>query len=194
MTVVRRITLGVAAGAVVGLVAGGIWGRAFMAILAGLNSEDHGTETDDGFAMGQFTIGGTLNLLLATAIIGSIGGLVFVAVRGLRVGPAWFRTASVALGACLVVGAMLLHSDGVDFTRLEPLWLAVAFTLSVPLMYAVGVSWLGDRWLGDGPTFWQRLPVAVPWVARALLAAIAVVAAVDLTGTLVDIFDDNPFT
>lgn len=194
MSVVRRITLGVAAGAVAGLVVGGIWGRIFMFILASLNPEDHGTKTDDGFAMGQFTVGGTVNLLTATAVIGAIGGLVFLALRGLRVGPAWFGTASLALGAVLVIGAILLHSDGVDFTRLEPIGLAVALTLSVPLLYAVAVTWLGDRWLGDGPTFWQRLPVALPWIARGVLAVVAVVAAVDLAGTLADIFDDNQFT
>jgi hypothetical protein len=184
----------VAAGALTGLVVGGIWGRSFMAILAALNGDDHGTKTDDGFAMGQFTIGGTLNLLVATAVIGAIGGVVFLAVRGLRIGPGWFQTISLATGAVVVIGALLLHSDGVDFTRLEPIWLAVAFTLSVPLLYAVGVSWLGDRWLGDGPTTWQRLPAAVPWIARGLLAVVAVVATVDLVGTLADIFDDNPFT
>lgn len=194
MELARRAGVGVAAGALTGLVVGGVWGRSFMAILAGLNSEDHGTETDDGFAMGQFTVGGTLNLLVATAVIGAIGGAVFLAVRGLRIGPAWFQTLSLALGATVVIGALLLHSDGVDFTRLEPIGLAVAFTLSVPLLYAVGVSWLGDRWLGDGPTFWQRLPAALPWIARGVLAVVAVVAAVDLAGTLVDIFDDNPFT
>jgi hypothetical protein len=179
---------------VTGLVVGGVWGRAFMAILAGLNAEDHGTETDDGFRMGQFTVGGTLNLLVATAIIGAIGGLVFLAVRGLRIGPAWFRTTSLAVGAVVVIGAMLVHSDGVDFTRLQPIGLAVAFTLSVPLLFALGVSWLGDRWLGQGPTFWQRLPTAVPWIARGLLAALAVVATADLVGTLLDIFDDDPFS
>lgn len=194
MSVLRRLALGVAAGAVTGLVVGGVWGRIFMFVLASLNPEDHGVKTDDGFAMGQFTVGGTLNLFAATTIIGAIGGLVFLALRGLRIGPAWFRVASLALGAVLVIGAMMLHSDGIDFNRLQPVWLAVVLTLSVPLLYAVGVSWLGDRWLGNGPTFWQRVPTAVPWIARAGLAALAVVAAVTLAGTLDGIFDGDPYT
>jgi hypothetical protein len=194
LSLVRRIFLGAAAGAVTGLVVGGIWGRLFMSVLAGLNPEDHGTLTDDGFAMGQFTVGGTINLLAAAITIGAFGGLVFLALRGLRFGPAWFRTASMALGATIVVGSMLLHSDGVDFSRLEPIGAAVAMTLSMPLLYALGVTWLGDRWLGDGPTLWQRLPAAVPWIARGLLTLLAAVAAVDLTGTLVEIFDGDPFS
>lgn len=194
MHLVRRAALGAAAGAVAGLVVGGIWGRVFMSILAGLNPEDHDTLTDDGFAMGQFTVGGTANLLVVATVIGAIGGLVFLGVRGLRFGPAWFRAASLALGATIVIGSMLLHSDGVDFSRLEPIGLAVALTLSMPLLYAFGVSWLGDRWLGDSPTFWQRLPTAVPWVARALLTVLATVAAVDLAGTLTEIFDGDSFS
>jgi hypothetical protein len=194
LSLVRRIFLGAAAGAVTGLVVGGIWGRLFMSVLAGLNPEDHGTLTDDGFAMGQFTVGGTINLLAAAITIGAFGGLVFLALRGLRFGPAWFRTASMALGATIVVGSMLLHADGVDFSRLEPIGAAVAMTLSMPLLYALGVTWLGDRWLGDGPTVWQRMPVAAPWLARVLLTGLALVAAVDLTGTLVEIFDGDPFS
>ena len=188
---IRRVVLGAGAGALVGLVVGGVWGRIFMSILAGVNPEDHGTRTDDGFTMGQLTVGGTVNLATAALIIGAIGGLVFLALRGLRLGPAWFRTASLALGAVLVIGSMLVHSDGIDFTRLEPVGLAVAFTLSMPLLFALGISWLGDRWLGDGATFWARLPQSLGWIARGLLALVGIVAGVDLATTLGDIFDGS---
>jgi hypothetical protein len=82
----------------------------------------------------------------------------------------------------------------VDFRVLEPLGVAVALTLSMPLVYAVGIVWLGDRWLGDGPTVWQRLPNAVPLFARLALSGIALVAAVDLALTVADILDGNQFT
>jgi hypothetical protein len=193
MLFARRAALGTAAGALVGLVVGGIWGRALMAVLAALNGEDHGTRTDDGFTMGQFTLGGTVNLALVATIIGAIGGLVFLMVRGLRFGPEWFRTASVALGATVVVGSLLVHSDGVDFSRVDPVALTIGLTLSMPLLYAVGVSWLGDQWLGSGPTLWDRLPAAAAWIARAGLAIIVALAGVDLVRTVVDILDGNPF-
>jgi hypothetical protein len=192
--ILRSLALAAAAGAVVGLLIGGIWGRAFMFLLAQLNPEEHGIDTDDGFAMGQFTLVGTLNLLVVTTIMGAIGGLLFLGLRGLRFGPTWFRTASLPLGGVIVVGGMLVHSDGVDFDRLEPVGLAVALTLSVPLLFTLGVVWLGDRWLGDAPTFWQRLPAAVPWIARAGLTLLAVAATVDLAQTLADIFDDNSYS
>ena len=147
MQLVRRVALGAGAGALVGMVVGGVWGRAFMAVLAALNAEDHGTRTDDGFRMGQFTVGGTLNLLVVTAVIGAIGGLVFLSVRGLRFGPAWFRTASVALGATLVVGSMLVHADGVDFTRLEPVALAVVVGTTVLFFAAALIAYDPSRGL-----------------------------------------------
>lgn len=194
MLLVRRLTLAATAGALVGLVAVGAWGRAFMAILAGLNAEDHGTHTDDGFPMGHFTLSGSVNLAIAGVIVGAIGGLVFLAVRGLRFGPRWFRMASIPIGVTLVTGSMLVHSDGVDFTVLEPLGLAVALTLSMPLVYAVGIVWLGDRWLGNGPTAWQRLPGIAALLARLALTVVAVVAAVDLARTVADVLDGNQFT
>jgi hypothetical protein len=192
--VLRRIALAAGAGAVVGLLVGGVWGRLFMFLLAQLNPEEHGLDTDDGFAMGQFTLSGTLNLLVVTTVLGVIGGLVFLALRGLRFGPAWFRAVSLPLGGLIVVGSMLVHSDGIDFNLLEPRGLAIALTLTVPLLSTIGLVWLGDRWLGDGPTFWQRVPAAVPWIARAGLTLLALVAGVELAQTLSEIFDDDPYS
>jgi hypothetical protein len=194
MLLVRRLTLATTAGALVGLVAVGVWGRGFMAILAGLNAEDRGTHTDDGFPMGHFTLSGSVNLAIVGVIFGAIGGLLFLAVRGLRFGPRWFRTLSIPLGVTLVIGSMLVHSDGVDFRLLEPLGLAVGLTLSMPLVYAVGIVWLGDRWLGDGPTVWQRLPKAAAILARLTLSGIALVAAVDLARIVTAVLDGNQFT
>jgi hypothetical protein len=192
--ILRRLGLAAAAGAVVGLLVGGVWGRVFMFVLARLNPEEHGLDTDDGFTMGQLTLSGTANLLAVTTVFGAIGGLLFLGLRGLRFGPGWFRSTSLPLGGVLVVGGMLVHSDGVDFSRLEPLWLAVALTLSVPLLFTLALVWLGDRWLGDGPTFWQRLPRSIPWTARAALTVVAVLAGADLVQTLTEIFDDNPYS
>ena len=188
---VRRIGIGAAAGALGGLVVAGIGGRLFMFVLAELNTEDAGLLTDDGFAMGQFTLSGTLNLLSFTTILGIVGGLVFLGLRGLRFGPAWFRALSMPVGVTIVAGSLLVHSDGVDFTLLQPWWLAVAMTLAVPFLYTVMVSALADRWLDDGPSVWSRMPAAVPWIVRALFVALIAIALVDLVTTIDTIA--NPF-
>ena len=177
----RRLGLGLLAGAVSGLVAGGIGGRLFMLVLARLNPQAKGALSDDGFVMGQFTLSGTLNLLLVATVLGAVGGLVWVGIRGLRFGPRWWRTLSMPFGATVVIGAMMVHSDGVDFTLLEPPLLGVVLALFVPLLATVLVTVLGDYWIGNDQTTWQRLPAAMLWLARAGLTLVAVVATVDLS-------------
>ncbi len=94
----RRLAVATLAGAIVGLLARGVGGRLAMSLLASLNAEDAGTVSDDGFTIGQFTLGGTLNLLLVGTVLGALGGGIYLAVRDLRIGPAWFRWVSLAVG------------------------------------------------------------------------------------------------
>ncbi|MET7392919.1 hypothetical protein ABZS66_05405 [Dactylosporangium sp. NPDC005572] len=181
----RRLGVAALAGGIAGLVAGGVGGRLFMLVLARLNDpRATGVLSDDGFVIGRFTLAGTINLLLVSTVFGVIGGLVWVAVRGLRFGPRWWRRVSVPLGATLVIGAMMVHSDGVDFTLLDPPLVAVALTLGVPLLATVVVAWLGDRWIGSDRTVWQRMPAAVAWTARVALTLFAGWALVDLATTI----------
>ncbi|WP_344507116.1 hypothetical protein [Dactylosporangium maewongense] len=169
------------AGGVAGLVAGGVGGRLIMLALARMNHpRATGVLSDDGFVMGQFTLAGTVNLMLVCTVIGAIGGLVWVAIRGLRFGPVWWRRVSVPLGATLVIGSMMVHSDGVDFTLLDPPLVAVALVLCIPLLATVLVTWLGDRWIGSDQTVWQRMPAVVAWIARGALALFAGWALVDI--------------
>jgi hypothetical protein len=180
----RRLGLGLLAGAVSGLAVGGIGGRLFMLVLARLNPPATGVLSDDGFVMGQFTLSGTLNLLLVGTVIGAIGGLIWVGIRGLRFGPPWWRVVSMPLGATAVIGAMLVHSDGVDFTLLEPPLLGVVLALAVPLVATILVTVLGDRWIGSDQTTWQWMPAAVAWIARAVLTLAAAISAVNLATDL----------
>jgi hypothetical protein len=144
----RRLAVATLAGALVGFLVGGVGGRLAMSLLARLNSEDAGVLSDDGFTMGQVTVAGTLNLMLVGTLIGALGGGIFLAVRDLRIGPAWFRTLSIAGGVMVVIGALLVHADGVDFTLLQPTYAAIGLTLAIPLVYALALPPLADRWLG----------------------------------------------
>ena len=180
----RRVSLGVLAGAIAGLIACGIGGRLFMSALAALNPEAAGIESDDGFTIGQVTLSGTVNLLFVTTVIGAVAGLVWVSVRGLRFGPAWWRAVSMPLAAMLVIGDQVVHAGGVDFTRLEPAALAVGLTLAVPALATVIVTALGDRWIGSGVTVWQALPPAVAWTARAVITAGIALATTGLVADL----------
>jgi hypothetical protein len=187
---VRSLGASVLAGAIGGLVVGGLGGRLFMFVLARMNPEEHGRDTDDGFEMGQFTVSGTLNLLVVTTVIGIIGGLVYLVLRDLRFGPAWFRWISLPVGATVAVGSMLVHSDGIDFRVLDPQWLAVTLTLAVPFLFTVVVAALGDRWLGPDAVI--RWPNALAWTLRAACVVVLGVFLADLVDTLREL-DDNPF-
>lgn len=185
----RTLGRAVLAGAVGGLVAG-IVGRVVMGVLASVNKEDAGIVTDDGFPIGEITVGGTLGLLTVTVVIGLIGGLVVLALRGLRFGPGWARFLGMPVGSTVVVGSLLVH-EGTDYTVLKPTWLAVSLIMLIPLIYAFIAVALVDRWVGDGPTFWDRLPGAVPWAARVGLVVLVAVSLGDLVSTIDELV--NPF-
>ena len=140
-----RLVVIVAAGAVLGLLVGGVGGRLAMMLLAGLSPEATGLESDDGFVMGRFTASGTLNLLLIGAYLGGVGGIVYALLRGLMVGPRWFQVLSVGGGPAVVVGALIVHTDGVDFRLLHPTWLAIALFVAIPGVYAALLTVVAER-------------------------------------------------
>lgn len=144
MSLARRALLGAAAGGAAGMVVGGIGGRVAMLVLR-MTSPDRvlGVETDDGFEIGVVTID-TLNLLLATGALGAIAGL-FVAWALTFMPWRWASWAWAAPGASLG-GAVLISSDGVDFTILEPAWLAVGMFIIIPALGLLATALLIRRW------------------------------------------------
>jgi hypothetical protein len=219
---VRRLSAITLAGALLGLLVGGVGGRLAMMLLARLNPDATGITSDDGFRIGQFTVGATLNLLLIGTLFGLIGACVYALVRHLMIGPRWFEVLSIAGGPAVVVGAAIVHSDGVDFVLLEPAWLAIALFLAIPALYAALLTVVAERWLQEdawaarAPLPLVAIPLllllplapllavmvavwalnaglrrhhrfgaalahpALPWIARAGLAVVFVVALVDL--------------
>ena len=156
----QRVTyrLGVAtvAGGLLGLAIGGVGGRLAMMLLARLNPEATGVISDDGFRIGQFTAA-SLSLLIISTLVGVLGGGIYLALHALMIGPRWFQLLSISIGAAIVVGAVLVHSAGVDFTVLQPVWLAVALFVAIPAVYAASLTILTDWWLNvtEHPS-WRR--------------------------------------
>ena len=143
----RRLAVATVAGALSGLLVGGIGGRLAMMLLVRLAPETTGVLSDDGFLIGQFTLSGTLNLLALGTVLGVLGGGIYFIVRGLMIGPRWFQVLSISLGPAVVVGALLVHPEGVDFTLLRPRWLAIALFVAIPGLYAVFLTVICERWL-----------------------------------------------
>jgi len=168
----RRLGVVTLAGAVVGVLVGGVGGRLAMLLLARLNPEVDGRQSDDDFTMGQVS-GATFNLLFFAMLIGIVGGAVYLVLRGLMVGPRWFRVVSMSVGPAVVVGSQIVHTDGVDFT-LDPPLLAVAMFVLIPGVYAALLTVLAERWLADdswllrSPAWLAGLPLLL-WIPVAPL-------------------------
>jgi len=168
----RRLSVATAAGALSGLLVGGVGGRLAMMLLARLTPETAGVLSDDGFLIGQFTLSATLNLLAVATVLGVLGGGIFLVVRSLMIGPRWFQILSISLGPAVVVGDMLVHTGGVDFTLLHPRWLAITLFVAIPGLYAALLTILCERWLHPDGRFLQAprraaLAPLILWLAIA---------------------------
>jgi hypothetical protein len=145
----------VVAGVITGVLIAGVGGRLAMLLLR-LTSPDTvtGVESDDGFTIGEFTLGGSYNLLNLGGAVGLIGAAAYVLVSPWLLGPAWFRRFTVGAVAGALAGSMIIHADGTDFTVLEPLWLAVALFVGLPALFGWVIGAVVDS--VDGPGSWTR--------------------------------------
>jgi hypothetical protein len=182
--VLRVLSATILLGAATGAVIGGIGGRLAMRVLF-LTSDDavKGITSDDGFEIGRFSLSDTLGLVAFAAILGVLAALAYQVARPFvapRLGRAEVPVMAVFFG--VVGGALLVHRDGVDFTVLEPVGLAIALFVLLSAAFGAAASWLlrraaatgwPDRW------GWRRLgpPLVVlafpPILVAALLAAAA---------------------
>jgi hypothetical protein len=83
-------------------------------------------------------------LVLVAGILGSAVGLAYVGVRSFV--PERARVAAWTATGAIVGGALLVHDDGVDFTRLEPAWLACGLFVAVPALGAWAIATAVERW------------------------------------------------
>jgi hypothetical protein len=175
----RRLAAVTALGALLGLLVGGVGGRLAMMLLARLNTEVSGITSDDGFTIGQFTLSDTAGLLVLTTFIGVFGAGVYVVVRPLMIGPRWFQVLSVAGGAGVVAGAVIVHTDGVDFRLLDPAWLAIALFVAIPGAYAALLTLVAEPLLEANSRLWRTalLPTLAPLVLWVPLAPMLVALA-----------------
>jgi hypothetical protein len=138
---------GVSAGFVAGVLIGGVGGRLAMFALR-LTSDPslNGVSTDDGFTIGRVSTE-TLFLLGVTAGLGMAGGLFYLVVR--RWIPSPWRIPLMTLFFAVVGGAGVIGPSDVDFTRLSPLSLAVAFFVAIPAAYGAMMPWMAERLLRE---------------------------------------------
>jgi hypothetical protein len=173
------IIIGVATGAVIG----GLGGRLAMRILF-LTSDDavKGLTSDDGFEIGKFSLGDTAGLIVVTSVIGVIAALLLLV--------AWpfvsrFGRTTVPMMAVLygvVGGALMVHTDGVDFTVLEPAALAIALFVAIcagfgaVVAHLVGRAAAGDGWSRERRWWLLGPPLLLLLFPPVLIVAVVAVA------------------
>jgi hypothetical protein len=176
--VATTVLVGAAAGALAGLGVGGLAGRLVMFALRALSDPIViGMTSDDGFEMGRFTLGGSFQLAGAMAAAGAANGILYVVLRDAI--PARARAPLWSLFAAAVGGSQVVHAEGIDFTLLDPLWLAVLWFVLLPGLAALVVVLLAERWLADGssrPPLPALVIAAVTGTVALVLGAVAVAA------------------
>ena len=136
-----------AVGAAAGLVWGGLGGRIAMRVVF-LTSNEHvrGLTSDDGFEIGTFS-GATIVLLILTTIVGGMAGFGVGIIRMVTSGPTWAVAIGTSLAAASFAGASIVHTDGVDFRVLDPLWLTVGLFVLIPGLWGATVVVATERLL-----------------------------------------------
>jgi hypothetical protein len=144
--VLRPVVHAGIAGAVAGLLVGGIGGRIVMRLSATAGGpEVVGAITENGATVGEITAEGTLALLLFGGLFSGIAGGVILAI----VAP-WLRWAGAVRG--LVFGVFVLAAAGpavidasnVDFAILQPAWLNVVMFSALFVIFGVAAVFLLD--------------------------------------------------
>lgn len=137
----RWMRVVIVAGGPAGMLVVGVGSRLAMLLLRVTSPETvRGVESDDGFIIGRFTLGGSFALVQIGAFVGVLGAALYLLIRPWLLGPTWFRYLTIGLGSGSVGGSFLLHSDGVDFRVLEPGWLAMALFVAVPALFGVAIG------------------------------------------------------
>lgn len=127
-------------GLAAGFLVGGLGGRLAMFILR-LTSDAGviGIQSDDDFTIGRISTD-SIFLIAATTLIGTLLAFAYLLVR--RWLPESRRPLQAALFFGLVGGAAVIKPDGVDFTLLSPLWLAVVLFVALPATYGWLMAWI----------------------------------------------------
>jgi hypothetical protein len=157
--------------AVSGLLAGfiglGVIGLRGTMRLVTITSGGAGRLTEGGNRAGDFTLEGTLFLVIAGTVLGALIAFLYGAIRPALPTNMWLRA---LLTAPFLARLVMLDPDNVDFIRFAPAWVAIAgFTFGCfvyILTLEAALLWLESRWRLP---LWANFILAAP--PAGLLAA-----------------------
>lgn len=150
---VYTLGAGVIAGALAGIVAGGIGGRIAM-LVSGLlyireNPDAPVTTESSGRVVGEFSVGGTVDLLFEGMFSGIAGGLLYVLLRRWLPEGAIWRGLSFGLAALAIAGTATIDADNSDFARLGIPWLNVLMFGLIFLAFGLIAAPIAERILSQ---------------------------------------------
>ena len=148
---VRSVALGGLAGAIAGVVVLGVGGRFVMFVSRLLHPEALGRITENGNRIGEFTVDGTIELIVFGGLLsGLLAGVVWVLVRE------WIpkKAALVGLGAVAIGGSFLIQGNNRDFFILQDPRLDLVLLLGLLFLFGVVLYWVDgllDEKMPDQP-------------------------------------------
>ena len=184
-TILVTLATGAVAGLLAGAVALGLGLRLAMRI-AGFLTEParRGALTEAGNRVGEITVGGTISLLVVGAVLGSLGGIVYMIVRPWLPWAGWRRGLLFGVMLFAVGGQELFeHGQNPDYRRFGIAGLNVCLFGLLPILFGSIVGPLADRM---EPRMAARF-AAGPTVLRPRLRAVGPVVAATF-GMLVILF------
>ncbi len=138
--------------------------------------------------MGEFTVGGTVSLLMLGAVAGVMSGLLYLGLRRWLPVPKAWNGVAWALLTLVTVGNVLFDPGNVDFQIFEPVLLVVALFSLLFFVNGLLLATLMDRFHPE-PAYSHR-----PRLTRAVagvLAALTVLGAIGFVGGTAGLVEDE---
>ncbi len=175
---------GVIAGAVAGAVVAGGGGRAAMRIVALVDESSRGVRTDFGAIAGDMTLGGTFSLIMLMTVAGTMGGILYIAVR--RWLPWGGVARGLAFGLVIVFGPGTIAIGEIDLQIFEPPLLFLAMFVAVQIAYGLVVALIADRLHAAPPVHAGRRSEIAVRVVTALAVLGMCAQVVGIVGNTID--------
>jgi hypothetical protein len=147
--VARRIGAGFGAGLLAGA-ATGMGARLLMFAIGRANHAFDGATTHGDFVNGQWTLEGTLSLVLQGTMVGGFGGLLYLALRPLLRGPTSARGLEFGALTLFTMGTLVLDGS-YEYSRYVSTWIAVVAFAALYPFFGVLVAVLADRFVRPSP-------------------------------------------
>ncbi len=143
----RTLIAGSLAGAIAGFLWGGVGGRIAMRIVFLTTTRSvGGFESDDGFTIGVIS-SATFFLVAATTMLGAVLGAVAAVLRSFMRTRTVVAAAAFSAASAAFFGSAIVHTDGIDFRLLSPLFLTIGLFLFLPAAWAATTIVLLDKML-----------------------------------------------